>query len=464
MMPTHYSIYARARLALLSLLMLLLAACSGDYRNAIPKGSTAVMAIDAGAVLKGQDGEAGKGVDALARLLQASDLGHMGIDFGQPLYGFETPDGTLGFVLPVGSDDDVDEWLKALQAQGTASKTSERKGCKFALLGGSVLLGYTASAMVAVGPVLADGQAAMQRRMGKWLGNGDEEGIKDTRLFEKLESMEGAVRLVARSDALPEQLAALLTLGAPKGVQPQEVYVSLALRPTSHGYSELRGGAFAFDEGVNASLRKAMESYKPLEGGLLDLLPDSSHLVMACGVEGYEYLRMLRSNETMRTMLFGANTVLDIDKMLRSVEGDLVVGVTGMGGEAPGFCLLAEAKDKDWLADVGYWKRSCPEGVAITEGDTQGTFRLRGKDYNLDFGMDAQQHLYIANIAPAAKASAGPNASSLTATVRKAMTGKRLAVALDAGRLVDGIPVASSLSPVVKALAGGNGILLYVME
>lgn len=456
MKAIHYYIYTRAKLAFAALLLALLASCAGDYRNAIPKGSTALLAVDAPALLGEGGAEASQSLAGLCKMLRLGDLTNTGIDFSETLYGFETADGTLGLVLPVSSEGDVDEWMATLGKMGFASQSTEKKGYKFAVLGGSFLVGYSSQAMVAVGPVVAAGQADMQRRVAKWLDNGDDDGIKGTKLYDKLEAATGALRLVARSDALPEQFAALLTLGAPKGTQPQEVYAALSLQPTGKGYIEINGGAFSLDDTVEQALRKAKDHYKPIKGTLLSAVPGGALFALACGVQGDQYLQVLRSNEEIRTMLFGANTVLDIDKMLRSVDGDLLLGMEAADGAVPAFFLLAEQTSTDWLNDVAYWRKTCPNGTTIAPTGAPGSYVLRSPDYTLRFGINEEKHLYIAN-----RATEG---QPLPCDIRKALTGKRLGLVVNVANVLAAEPGLAVASPLVGALLGHDVKIVYTIE
>lgn len=460
MKTTHYYIYARVRFVLAVLAASFLCSCSHDYRHAIPKGSTALLALDADGLLQESGEEAAA---SISKMLGVDDLAATGIDFGETLYGFETADGTLGVVLPVADEDDLDDWLAALESQGKAMKISEKKGYPFTVLNGSIVLGHSASALVAVGPVVASEQAEVQRRVAKWLDADGEGSIKDTRLYGKLQSLTGPVRLVGRSDALPEQLAAALTLGTPKGTSAKEVYVALDVKPTDKGYTLLEGGSFSFDEKVDAALNEARKAYKPIRGTLLGGVSPAALVTMACGVEGDSYLQMLRSSEAMRTLLFGANTVLDIDKMLRSVSGDLVACLKRLDGESPVFSLEAEQHTTDWLADVGYWKRSCPIGTSIADGDAPDTYRLRSKAYNLDFGINAQKRLYIASAVTSAPDDDKP-AKPLPDEIRKVIEGKRLALVVNVAALAGAEPLAAPLLPLAGALAGKDGMIVYTIE
>lgn len=447
----------------MALALLLFAACSNDYRNAIPKGSTAVVAFDASELLGKGGAESPDGKSALGELLHTDDFSHCGIDLEKDFYGFETADGTFGVVLPVKSEGDLETWLTGLADDGIATSVSEKKGYKFTTIAGLFIVGYSSSALVAIGPVMPLAHGEATQRMAKWLDAGDDDGIKTTQLYEKLESTEGFVRLVARSDALPEQLSAALTIGTPKGTTPKEVYVGVGLQTTASGYLAINGGSFSFDTNIDKALYQAKSAYKSIKGDLLSTVPSTAAFFMACGVEGDDYLQLLRSNETVRSLLFGMNTTLDIDKMLRSVDGDLLFCLNEMS-ETPVFSLLAEQDNDDWLKDVGYWKRSCPTGTTITDGASPSTFRLQSNDWNVGFGIDQRGLLFVNNLQGDAAGSVHANANGLPAEIVEAVKGKRLAIAVNVAKALETLPFADALAPMVKSLAGPDGIVLYTIE
>lgn len=462
-MKTLYTVVGPKLKALMLILsIVLLVSCSKDYRNAIPKGSTALLALDVEDLFK-SGGAQDDCTAALCELLQTDELSNVGIDFGETLYGFETSDGTLGVVLSVDNESHVDDWIASLTKKGAATQVTEKKGVKFSVLNGSFLLGYSSSALVAVGPVMATEQADLQRRMARWLDADDEESIKDTKLYDKLMEMEGNVRLVGRSDALPEQLSAVLSLGTPKGTTAKDIYVALTLKTEAKGYTLLKGGSFSFDGGVNEALEKSKEAYKPIKGDLLDNVPANAAFFMACGVEGEDYLQMLRSNETTRGLLFGMNTALDIDKMLRSVKGDLLLQIIDIK-ETPVFSLLAEQTSQDWIKDVGYWKRSCPAGTTISDGSSPNVFRLQSKEWNVNFGIDSFRRLFVNNTSATDEEGLDAKQTGIGEDMHKVVVGKRLAMVADIDRLFASMPILGSSAPLMKALLGGNEKIVYTIE
>ena len=91
---------------MLPLLLLSLAACSGDdYLNAIPSESKALMSIDASRLMEenGVDGKA----DVLRKVLGIDNVADCGIDFSAKVFLFESPEGDLGLCAKMSSASDL---------------------------------------------------------------------------------------------------------------------------------------------------------------------------------------------------------------------------------------------------------------------------------------------------------------------------------------------------------------------
>ena len=188
-----YVVLAVAAVAVTALVVLLNAKGEG-YVNVIPSKCKALMAID------------------FPKLgdVKIDGIENCGVDFSRKAYMFETDDGSLGIVAAVESEDDVDGWLNGLAKSGKASKVTERKGYKFSVINDNFLLGYSSSAILVMGPVVADGQAQLQRMMIKYLSS-DKDAVSESQLYQYLISMDAPLALVAQADALPDKLVTPLT-------------------------------------------------------------------------------------------------------------------------------------------------------------------------------------------------------------------------------------------------------------
>ena len=353
-----------------TVIVILLSSGGNGYMNVIPSRVKALVAVD----------------------LSKIGVGDVpGVDTGKKAYLFETADGSLGLVAAVDSKGDVESWIEQMNKDGKASKPVERKGYKFTVVNDNFVLGLSSSALLVMGPTVADEQAAIQRKMVKYLSS-DKDAVSDSPLFNHLSTLDGPVTIVAQADALPEKFVMPLTLGAPRGTKPEQLLLSATMEMKGECIT-IKCHTFSFDNKINDAIKASQSKLRPISDKYLATISADNLLTVACGVKGTDFVDLLRTNESLRTMLIGINTAIDIDKMLRGVDGDIIIGVPSLGDKIQ-MSLLADASDVSWQQDVDYWKKSCPSGTSIESSGDNG-YRLKGTDYDAWFGVKDGKQLYV---------------------------------------------------------------------
>lgn len=374
------------------------------YLNVIPSGTKALVAVDFSKIT----------------WLDMGVSADCGIDFGRKAYLFETSDGSLGLVAAVDSKGDVESWLKSLQKSGKASKITERKGYQFAVINDNFIVGYSSSALLVMGPVIGDEQSQMQRKMVKYLSS-DDDNVSGSMLFKHLSTMDSPVAMVAQADALPEKIVTPLVLGAPRGTKANQLLIAATMEMEDECFT-VTSRTFSNDKKIDDALKASREKMKPVSDKYLSAVSSDNLLTVACGANGVDFVELLRSNETLRTMLIGINTAIDIDKMLRGVDGDIILSLPSL--DYNGISLLADARDMSWQKDVDYWKKSCPAGTRI-EDDGVNCYRLASKEMNVWFGVKDGKLLYVAPTKEAAGKAGDKAANPISASVADKIKGSR---------------------------------------
>lgn len=354
-----------------------------DLVKIIPANSLAVAQIDFKQMAL-KEGES----NAIAKLLDIENIKESGLDFQSPAYIFESADGVFGLAIGIEDDDATEQWIEKLVSKGTCTEIAERNGIKFTTFANTALTGFNDNAMIIVGPVVAANEAEYQRKIAKYFKVDSDEDFTTKDIYKKLVSMdEGMVKLVAQTTALPERAVAPFALGAPSSSSPSDIYLAATINVVDGKYLSVEGESFAFNSEIDQSLKKATETYKKVNGNYLPTISTDDAFAISCNIAGSDYVKLLRSNPLFRTMLMGLNTTLDINKMLDGVDGDILIKGTidAKGNVSP--TLLADANNTDWISDVDYWKRSCPNGTTITNGSSPKTFKFASSDYHVDFGM-----------------------------------------------------------------------------
>lgn len=446
----------RLRTLALAVCATLLTACSTDYVNVIPPDSTAIAAIDMTSLAKRNP----QALAALQSLLHVDDVDDCGINFGEKLYAFETADGSLGLVASVADEQDLRKWLAKLAETGGCSSLVERKDCQFCTLKTNFVLGFTSGALLIMGPSVGAQQAATRLAMAKLL-KADGNDIRQAKMFERLEQEKGAVALVAQAQALPDKIAAPLTLGAPKGTSPADICVAASIEMGDSGIVDITGENFSFNADIDKALKTAAQQYRPISGKYIQAIPNGALMAVACGVDGEDYINQLRSNEALRTLLIGLNTVIDIDMMLKSVKGDMLITVPSATDGKMEFQMVADCGDSKWLQDVDYWKKSCPEGARIANWNGDSSFHLANADWNAYFGLAPSGQLFFGSNQQLALTAGQPAKSQLPSDVQRSLHGKRLCLVVGVAALAAANADAKTATDMAKPMLGDIKTIVY---
>lgn len=350
------------------LFSVLLASCaSDDYVDVIPGESIALLSIDC------QQGEStSSGTNVLQALLAVEGLEDAGLDFSSKVYLFETTDGTFGLCAKVDSKKALTRLLEQhFVASRRCQQLTERKGYQFTVLDDSWLIGFSSDALLVMGPTIkgSSEQAQLQQRMAKYLDADEETGIRSTGVFERL-GKDAPVCMVVQMDALPEAAALPLMIGAPKEADASQVWLSAAVT-NADGCLEIAGDVFSFNTKIDEALKKSFQSFRPVSEKYVGKMWKGALLGLFLNGDGKTLLPMLQANKGLQALLAGMNTAIDMDNILRSVDGDVAAIISGYENDKPVVGLLAQLAHTDWLKDVDYWKRSCPAGTAIRDKGPQ---------------------------------------------------------------------------------------------
>ena len=389
-----------------------------DCLAVIPKGSLMVGRVEAKAI--------------------HPDLAQLG-----SAWVFEDKDGQLGLVLPLPREKYLTDWISKTDPQ---AQTDERRGVQFATLSNGFVVGWVGGKVLAMGPVVEAGRSQLMQKMVGYLKN-DEEWTSP--MMERLKSMGQPTAFVAQTDALPEALTAFLQVGAPKGHGQSDILVAATIESTSgNGGSErvvkIKTETFSPKKKIDEALKASLEKYGTIEGIYLGTIDDANPYTVAANFSGNGVVEMLRGNDALRVLIAGLNTAIDIDKMLSSVDGDLVLTMP----RQKQFQLVARSPEASWLKDVGYWKSSAPEGVTLSDWQPLG-YHLHGKEQSAYFGMTMKGELYMASSDSLARRATQPSAHPMNADLQQLVKGERMVAIINVKSLTDDKP---ELRPIFNLL------------
>jgi len=454
----------RAACIMLAALTVVLSSCSGDdYVNAVPDNSIAVLSLDMRRLAEGKadKGDAGDGL--LNDLLQVENAGDCGIDLSEKMYMFESAEGNLGMVAKVESRSELEKWLGNLANAGVCRNIVSRGGFCFAILKDSWIVGASSDAVMVMGPVIASQYAEVQQMMMKYLEQDEERGIKSSPFYGRLDSIDAPVALVARAKALPEKFAAPFMTGAPEDADASQIVIAAGLSAGQGGLMRIAGETFSFNAGIDRRLKEAYAGYRPITDEFLENIDASSLFALFMNVDGGKYISMLHDNKPVQVLLAGLNMAVDMDNIIRSVDGDMVLASSGYDGDMMQVQLGARLKKRDFLADVPYWKQSCPAGCSISDWG-KDAYRYDGGGFDFYFGVSADGRFYAGSTAEMARGILEKSSAPLSAEIRAALRGQRLGLMLNVAEMKDDNETVGAVTALLRPVVGNVDITLYTVK
>ena len=301
--------------------VMLLSSCSEkEYTDVIPRGSTALMSIDLQQT----------GTDVLQSLLGLSDTQDCGIDFSAKLYLFESPDGNMGLVAKVSDDDKLEGIVNDLSETGVCQKVTQRKDIRFTMVKEAWMMGFDDHAVMLMGPIASAQQTQIQQQIGRYLKQDERQGVTESKMFQKLDSIHSAMALVTQVAALPEQFTAPFMLGAPKTADASQVLLEAELQVQDQ-MLVIQGQTFSFNQQIDKDLQETATLFRPMEGAFLNRLGTRTALSFLTNVEGERFLPVLQQNKGLQSLLTGAKFTIDINEVINSVEGDMLLSFSSFG-------------------------------------------------------------------------------------------------------------------------------------
>lgn len=444
-----------------SLMIVLMSACSdNDYLNAIPSKSSAVISIDMSR-LNGQEQEQNQ-EHILKTMLHVDDVSKCGLDVKEKVYLFETIDGNLGLCAKVADEGDVSNWLSELSQQRICSTVTERKGFHFAVLKDSWLVGFSSKALLVMGPVVAEAQAEMQRQMVRYLNADEDAGIKSSKLFAQLDSIDSPMAMVAQAVALPEKFVAPFTLGAPKDADASQIVIAAGM-DVEDGVLKIAGRTFSFNPSINQALVKSQQVFRPIQGDYVQSMPDDAMAGIFMNVAGSRFLPLVQSNQGLQTLLMGINASIDMDNILRSVDGDMSIVLPTLGADHMQMMMAARLSHAKWLSDVDYWKQSCPKGSTIGNWKSNAFCYSSGKTC-FYFGVTDDKQFFSGNDEVSAESSIRPSSHPISKRVQNMIRGEKMVMVINLEKSGGGGSAMQAVTGLLSPLFGQLTAVVYTLK
>ena len=333
----------------------------------------------------------------LKTLLKTTDLGKTGIDLSQKVYLFETAEGNLGVCAAV---HDADLLSKALAKAG--GDVEEKRGYSFALVGGAWLAGYSDDVMLVLGPV----------------NPGDK-------------------------DADPSQIMVSAKISISKGVMV------------------IDGSTFSYNKKIDDALKESYASYRPIKGRYIQSMPANAACGMFVNVDGAKFLNIMRANRGLQAMLAGINAAIDMDNIIKSVDGEMAVITPSYADGHIAMSMAAELAHSKWLADIDYWKQSVPQGGKLLDWKPNAYRYTDGKT-SFCFGVTADKQFFSGSNPDEAENSIVASPNGISPMIADQVKGSKFALVANISALTGSN--ASAVASMVRPIFGNVETILYKVK
>jgi len=443
---------------LFSLVVLLVSCSKANYVQSIPKSSMAVMAIDAPKLGKDLKAE-----NILKTFIGAdTNVADCGIDLSSKLYLFEAADMNFGLCARVDDVSKLTATFDALVQKGQAVAGKERKGCQFYTVNNVWAVGFNDDALLVMGPQPLAVQPDLQLRMAKLLNIDPKKEDRQSPLLASVDAIDAPMALVARLDALPENVALPFTLGLPKRVNLSQVVLKAGLHFSGNALL-MKGETFSYNQTIDESLKRVANAYRPIGETFLKNAGSPAALTLFANMEGDKLLGIVQDNVVLSAMLTGLNTAIDMDNIIRSVDGNIIISTSTYGSGQANLSMKAQVKAINWLMDVGYWKRSCPPGSTIYDAGPRAYVFDNGS-YKYYFGLKADSSFYCLPHPPFQQPVSATANGQVSPSVSNEIRGKRLALVFNLDALVGTRGIKTNSLATVKSYLGGVNTIVYILE
>lgn len=447
-----------------ALVMVVLALCSctnTDYQNVIPANASLVVKVDMKSIaeksdfknskwMKELDGSLGavvSGKDMKSVKEYVADPMKIGIDFSMPLYFFMMADETMGMTMKVSDEDHVKDFLLLLNKQGLASKPQEKDHWMCGTLIDDIYYSYDGTTFLMLASM--KGKNTTISRMARELtALKESDSFVGTEAFGRLNEEEKDVVMYVMSAQMIESLKMA------GGVLPPSIYKdveALASLDFAQGEARIMGKLFAKTKDAQHLIDEANANLKKMNGRYLDKVSDDAAIWIGAGVKGEWLLEKIKENKELKTMLFATERAVDVEQMLKAMDGDVSLELPLLDTEKVDYVLQAELNNTDFLADVNDWKLSQKDyGIEMKELEPQQyQLMLDGQTYR--WGV-RDKDLYWAT--PRAVEHAENSADAKLKAYREQIEDSRLFLFVDWAKLAKGLSQSSNVALVMQMWNG----------
>lgn len=374
------------KIHLISMLLLVVGvfcSCTNkDYQKAIPADASLVMKVEFGNIAQKADFLKSEAMKTLEQSLEATvknedmkkmkayldDPMEMGLDFREPAYFFMVGMETFGLTMKVEDEGALKDFITLLQQQGMATKPVEKDGLMCGTLIDEIHYSYDANACLFMASPKGKGKSTTSRMARELMNQKESDSFLNTDGFDHLDDVDGDVSLYTNVGNLPKDMIAPMLKLLPDNLDPKDLDVVADLK-FEDGKATLKGRVYGNSSDAKKIIKAADDELNNIDGVFLDKVSDKMMVWVGANLKGTWVLERLKADASIKEMLFMMERAIDIEQMLKAVDGDLAIELQQgeLRSSDQEYLVYAQLKNTDFLEDVDYWKKSMKDyGITMT--------------------------------------------------------------------------------------------------
>lgn len=324
----------------------------------IPADATALAEFDVAEFT----GESDLTEEKIKKMLpEKVDLSNIGVDWEQNVYVFVDAAGMNGLVLAVKDVEQVKDFLNKNSETMKCTPIEEQQGFFWTLMENSFLVGFNDEVLLVMGPTIASAQDELRQQMVGYLKQDKGESVLEAPLYKNLQEQEGFLKLTASLEMFPEYYRMFKNLGLPEHVDFSKMHMIGAVN-AEKGKIVLHTGLITEDKELAQKMKALDDLCGEIDGDLISTAPATTIAWMGTNLKGEKFMKLASEIPALRLYLMSMNQVMDIEKMINHIDGDMACAVSM--NMTPVVRLQAQVSDLSFMDDVDYWISSSKKSGA----------------------------------------------------------------------------------------------------
>lgn len=351
-----------------------------SHARVIPADATALASFNAEDFIK----ESGLTDEKMGKLFSGDkELYRSALDLQKNVYAFVSADGMIGFLFPVKDADKLKECLAKSQGLDV-SPVEEQQGYNWAFAGNSFELGFDDDVLLVMGPTIASAQAELRQQMLGYLKQDKSESVVETSLYKNLEKQEGILKMVASLEAFPEYYKVFQNMGLPDHVDFSKMLMTASMESAA-GKIIFHTGLSTEDKALSQKMKALDDLSRQIHGDFIPYAAPNTLVWLGTNVKGDKLMTLMSEMPSLRLYLMAMNNVMDVERMLKTINGDLAFTVTME--KTPVVSMQAHMENLSFMDDADYW---------ISAARNSGSYRFErvGEDLYC-MSTPAKKDLYL---------------------------------------------------------------------